>query len=120
MLKLSKNLHNPNMAQWLLRIGLAAVFAYAGVRSLQRPLEWAGYLPGFLLNSGHAVGVVKSFAVFELLVAAWLLAGKCLRLAALMAFLMLAGILVSTPSQLIITFRDIGLAAMAAALFFLV
>ena len=114
----TKNLHNPAAGQFVLRLGLAYVFAYAGFGSLRQPLAWAGYLPHFLAVGAHAVMLVKLFGFFELVLALWLLWGKRAQYAAVVAFALLVGIVVINPSALSMTFRDIGLAAMALALFF--
>jgi uncharacterized membrane protein YphA (DoxX/SURF4 family) len=114
----AKALQNINLTSWLLRLGLAFVFIYAGVSSLQHPLYWTGYLPHFLTQNIAALTLIKIFAIYELILAAWLLSGKYIRYAAALYALTLAGIVVATPSQLIITFRDIGLVCMALALAF--
>lgn len=108
-----------NLDGWLLRLGLAFVLGYAGISSFQHPLEWVGYMPHFLTAHIAATTLLKPFAVFELLLAVWLVSGKFVRYAALLAALLLAGIVVLNPSQLIITFRDVGLFCMALALFFI-
>lgn len=112
----AKDDQDSDYAVWLLRLGLAFVFGYAAVSSLQHPLEWTGYLPGFLTQHLSATGLLKVFSIYELLLTAWLLSGKYLRYGAALAALTLAGIVLVTPSQLIITFRDVGLACMALAL----
>ncbi|HSX31495.1 MAG TPA: DoxX family membrane protein [Candidatus Saccharimonadales bacterium] len=114
-----KSLHNPGLGVWILRLGLAFVFGYAGVASLQHPAEWAGYLPTFVTSTGHALQLIKVLAVYELVLALWLVVGKGLRYAAGLGALTLLGIITANPHNLVITFRDVGLAAMAAALFFL-
>ena len=115
----TKDLHNPRAAVWSLRLGLAFVFAYAGVSSLRAPAEWVGYLPSFLYHMSYAITLLKLFAGFELVMALWLLSGKYLRYAAALTALTLMAITVINLSQFVITFRDVGLALMAAALFFL-
>jgi uncharacterized membrane protein YphA (DoxX/SURF4 family) len=115
---MKKSINNINIASWLLRIGLATVFLYAGISSLQHPLEWVGFLPTFMTKAVAATTLIKVFAIYELGLAAWLISGKFLRYGALLCALTLAGIVVTNPSQLITTFRDIGLAFMALALFF--
>jgi len=105
-----------NLASWLLRTGLAFVFAYAGLASLQHPLEWVGYLPTFMTRHVSATTLIKFFAVYELALATWLLSGKYLRYAGLLAGLTLLGIVITNTGQLIVTFRDVGLACMALAL----
>jgi len=101
---------------WLLRIGLVLVFAYAAVASLLQPLEWAGYLPTFLTGVVAGGTLIKIFAVYELVLAAWLLSGKYSRYAALLCAVTLAGIVATNLSQLVTTFRDVGLVFAALAL----
>lgn len=115
---MKKNTSNINITSWLLRIGLAIVFLYAAISSLQHPLEWVGFLPTFLTKEVAATTLIKFFAVYELILALWLLSGKFLKYCALLCALTLAGIVITNPSQLITTFRDIGLACMALALSF--
>ncbi|HKU18796.1 MAG TPA: MauE/DoxX family redox-associated membrane protein [Candidatus Saccharimonadales bacterium] len=116
-----KDLHfyNPAAAVWLLRLGLGFVFLYAGVSSLQHPLVWVGFIPNALTHAVAATTALKILAVAQLLLAAWLCSGKWTRYAAVVAVLMLAGIVVANMANLITTFRDVGLAAAAVALFFL-
>ena len=116
---MSKSISNTTIASWLLRIGLAVVFLYAAISSFQHPLEWVGFLPNFLAKAIAATTLIKVFAVYELLLVVWLMSGKLLKYSALLCAVTLAGIVVTNQSQLITTFRDIGLAFMAVALFFL-
>ena len=113
-----KKFEKINLTSWLLRIGLAFVFVYAGVASLQHPVEWIGYLPAFMTKIIATTTLIKFFAVYELALAVWLLSGKYLRYAGLLTALTLLGIVATNPTQLIITFRDVGLACMALALVF--
>jgi uncharacterized membrane protein YphA (DoxX/SURF4 family) len=115
---MKKSINNINIASWLLRIGLAAVFLYAGISSLQHPLEWIGFLPTFMTKVVAATTPIKVFAIYELVLSIWLLSGKYLKYCALLCALTLTGIVVTNMSQLITTFRDVGLAFMALALFF--
>lgn len=112
----AKNSKRPNYVLWLLRAGLAFVFVYAAVSSLQHPLEWVGYLPGWLTKHLTATSLLKFLSVYELLLAALLISGRYARYAAGLCALTLAGIVFVNPSQLIITFRDVGLVCMALAL----
>ena len=114
----SQKFTNPRVAQWLLRGGLAFVFLYAGFSGLREPMMWVGYMPPFLGSGDQAVMMVKLFSFVELLLALWLISGLYVRYAALLAVGMLAGITVFNLEALVITFRDVGLTAMAAALFF--
>ncbi len=113
-----KNLRSPYVSQVMLRLGLAFVFAYAGVSSLKDSDEWIGYLPHFLAAASYAHELIKVFAAGELGLAIWLLSGKFVRYAAATSALMLGGIILANPANLIITFRDVGLVCMALALVF--
>lgn len=106
----------PQLARWLLRIGLAFSFGYAGVMSVLDPLVWAGFLPHLLTALVPATALLTMFAVYELALALWLLSGRRVRIAALLAAATLAGIILSNASEFIVTFRDVGLLTMALAL----
>lgn len=105
-------------AQLLLRIGLAVVFLYAALSSLVSPRDWVGYVPDVARLLLPAETVLMILAVFELLLAAWLISGIYVRYAALVAAALLAGVTLSNLTLLPISFRDIGLffAALALAL----
>ena len=103
----------------MLRLGLAFVFAYAGIASLMHPLEWIGYLPHFLARFISLDVAIRLLAILQIVLAIWLLSGKFRKYAAALAVLMLAGIFVANINQLIVTFRDVGLLFAALALFFL-
>lgn len=119
MVRMSTINKNVVYTSLFLRAGLAAVFLYAAVSSLQHPLEWAGFLPGFLQHLAPRVTLVKIFAAYELALVLWLVIGKYVRYAGMLCALTLLGIVVMTPDQLIITFRDFGLICMGVALFFI-
>ncbi len=111
-------LSNDQLVWWSLRLGLAFVFIYAGVGSLIHPYEWIVYLPAFLTRHFAALTLIKLFAVFELLLAAWLLSGKLMKYCGIVCGATLVLIVLFNLSQLIITFRDVGLAFMSLALVF--
>ncbi len=114
--KSAKNVSTIMAAPFLLRAGLAFVFLYAGIGALQHPATWVGYLPNLLTKAIAATTALKIIAVYEIILALWLLSGKYIRYAAWLSALTLAGIVVANSNQLIITFRDIGLVCMALAL----
>ncbi len=114
-----KSLKNPKFARWLLQIGLVAVFLYAGLSQLQKPNDWTTYFPSFLASHISLITVVKIVAVYELLLAGWLLTGKYLKLAGILCALTFGGIILFNLHQLLITFRDIGLLFMSLALILL-
>ncbi len=101
---------------WLLRIGLAFVFLYAAIASFVRPDDWIGFLPGFATTIVDPKLLLDLFSIAQIVLAVWLLTGWWLRYAALFAAAMLAGIILANPTQLLLTFRDIGLLFAAVAL----
>jgi|GEM_PF-4069413 len=61
------------------RTGLAFVFAYASISSLQHPLEWVRLLPSFTAKMIDGTTHLKSFAIYEMALTSWLIYGKFLR-----------------------------------------
>ncbi|HUB92878.1 MAG TPA: DoxX family membrane protein [Verrucomicrobiae bacterium] len=110
------NITKEQLVPLLLRVGLAIVFMYAAVSSLMHPEEWVGYLPSFIEKMSNATSILKAFAVLEILLSLWLLSGRLVRYSALLAVLLLVGIIFAQPGDLPITFRDIGLVFMGLAL----
>ena len=117
MLMLStKKFNNQAVAGWLLRLGLAFVFLYAASGTLMHPHLWQGFLPSFVQDFSFVGLILKGLALYEIALAVWLLSGKFLRYAGLLCAATLAGIILAQPSDLIVTFRDVGLVCMALAL----
>lgn len=112
----TKTFSNINFAAWLLRLGLSVIFLYAGTSALLHSEQWLGYLPSFLQKLSDATTLLRIFALYEIILALWLLSGFYVRYAALLAAATLLGIVVTQPHALIITFRDVGLVFMALAL----
>jgi uncharacterized membrane protein YphA (DoxX/SURF4 family) len=104
------------LAEILLRIGLAATFAYAGFSAIVMPQAWIGFLPAFI---GHIVApslALELFSVLEVGLAAWLLSGFWTRYAALATAVFTTGIMVVDLGALLVTFRDIAIIFAALAL----
>lgn len=59
------------------------------------------------------------FAIYELALGIWLITGYLIRWAAILTAVTLIGIVLSTPHDLIVTFRDVGLAFAALSLAFM-
>jgi uncharacterized membrane protein YphA (DoxX/SURF4 family) len=112
-------LYQPDWATVTLRLGLAFIFLYASISSLVHPAVWVGFLPLFMTKIIAATTLLKGVALYQLVLAVWLLSGQFVRYAALLAAVTLAGIVATNVGDLITTFRDIGLICMAAALFLL-
>jgi uncharacterized membrane protein YphA (DoxX/SURF4 family) len=111
--------YNPNFAKVLLRVGLALTFLYAAVSALRTPDAWTGFVPQGVTNLLSAKTVLDTVAVLQLLIVVGLLVGRYLKLTAVVAAVLLTGILVANLNSLVVTFRDMGLACMALALVFL-
>ncbi len=110
--------NNNQIVSWLLRLGLAFVFLYAAVGAFQHPEQWIGFLPTMLTKLVDADLAIKLIGVFQIVLVIWLLSGRYIKYCAALCAAMLAGIIISSPGQFLITFRDVGLVFMAAALFF--
>lgn len=110
---------NPKAAAVVLRLGLVFVFAYAAISAFQTPEAWLPYVPGALTKLLPGNGSLHVLSVVQLVLAAWLLSGKYVKLAAAFSVLMLAGVIVGNFASMLIVFRDVGLLCMAAALFLL-
>ena len=101
-------------AKLLLRLGLIAVFSYAAVDSFASPNDWVGYLPH--QNAIAPYLLLKVFAVYELMLAGWLIAAWRLRWAALLCAVTMAGVVLVNFQLFAITFRDLAIACAALAL----
>jgi uncharacterized membrane protein YphA (DoxX/SURF4 family) len=111
--------YNPAAASLIIRIGLAAVFAYAAIDAFREPNAWISYIPHFVGSEANAKFALYAASFIQLVVAGFLLANLYVRYVALIAILMLAGIMLTNLSTILITFRDIGLIGAAAGLIFL-
>lgn len=107
----------PRTAQLILRVGLAFAFLYPPIAAYFDPYAWIGYFPDFLREAiGNDMLLLHSFGIVEVIVALWLLSGVRIFFPALLAALMLLGIIVFDFSQMDVIFRDVSIMAMALAL----
>jgi hypothetical protein len=79
-------------ADFMLRLGIAAVFLYAGVAAFLEP-SWTGVLPFGLFKIIPDPRMLKAFSVIELLLGIWLLWGRYLFYSALLSALILLGLM---------------------------
>jgi uncharacterized membrane protein YphA (DoxX/SURF4 family) len=113
----------------LLRIAVAFAFIYPPIDALFDPASWLGYFPSFITNAFHTIAIplklsdvvlLHGFGLLEVALAVWILAGKRVRIPALiMAVLLL--IIVGfnlDPSNFSVLFRDVSIALAALALAF--
>lgn len=105
------------VVEWILRIGLMATFLYAGVDMIVHPGDWVGFFPPRVLELSplKANPLAVADGIVQVVLALALLHRGFVRSSSALIALMLAGILVTT-GPLLVTFRDIGLLAMAIAL----
>ena len=103
-------------ASLTLRIGLAFVFAYAALSALHQPAAWLGFVPAFSTKFLAAKTTLDLVSVIQLALVVWLLSGRYVKYAAGLAAVMLLGIVATNWGDLLITFRDVGLAAMSLGL----
>ncbi|MBI4143838.1 DoxX family membrane protein [Candidatus Woesearchaeota archaeon] len=102
---------------FLLRLALAIVFAWFSVNQFVSPEIWTSYIPSFIGKYAPLSLLVYVNAVFELVLAVFLLIGKYTRVFAVLAALHLFSIAVSVGYN-DIGVRDFGLFLSAVALAF--
>lgn len=110
---------NQRLAVLILRLGLAFVLVYAAVSAFRQPATWISFVPPFSTKFIVASASLHIIAVVQIILALWLLVGKYSQYAALFTAALLFGIVIFNLQALIETFRDIGLIAMALALYLL-
>lgn len=109
--------HLPQLSiERVLGIGLGFTFLYAGVSSLIDPTAWIGYLPNWTSALAPAETLILIHGVFQTVVGLALVLNFALRATAAIAAADLAAIILFYGIDLV-TFRDVGLFIMAAALY---
>lgn len=104
------------IALWSLRIGIAFTLLYAAVDSTLNPDMWIGFLPPMMQAIVPGEILLPMFSVYEVVLGLWLLSGWKSFYPAVLSGATMVGIMVSTPSQFIITFRDVAILGAAVAL----
>lgn len=105
-----------SLADFLLRVGVAIVFLYAGVSSFLDPSSWVGFIPQFIRNIIPGAIFLPLFSVYEFALALWLISGKKVFYAAILAGITLLAIIFFNIGALDITFRDAAIFFAAMAL----
>jgi uncharacterized membrane protein YphA (DoxX/SURF4 family) len=103
-------------AQIILRIGVAFAFLYPPLNAVLDPNSWIGYFPSFMRGIVPDEVLLHSFGAIEVIIALWILSGWKVFYPAVIAGLMLLGIVAFNIPQFPIVFRDLSIAAMALAL----
>jgi hypothetical protein len=97
---------------FLLRLGVAFAFIYAGLAALLNPDAWIGFLPIWL----QSANLLHVMSVYQILLAIWLLSDKQLYYSSILAALTIGGIIVLNFGSLDIVFRDVPILLVATAL----
>ena len=100
----------------ILRIGLAAVFIYAGIHMFFDPQSWIGFVPDWVDKILSREIFLYIHSGLELALGLMLLLGIFLPFVSLVSFFDIVAILLFYGID-DVTFRDFGLAMMALALF---
>ena len=100
----------------LLRVGVAFAFLYPPINALFDPYSWLGYFPTFMHGILPDALLLHGFGAVEVALALWILSGRNIFLPSAAATLMLLAIVLFNLQDFQVVFRDVSLAAMAAAL----
>ncbi len=104
-------------AYLLLRVGAALAFLYPPIAALTGdPYSWFGYFPVFLQGYVPDLVLLHAFGVVEVIIGLWILSGYKIFVPAMLATLMLVGIVVFNLPQFEVLFRDLSIACMTFAL----
>lgn len=100
----------------LLRLGVAFAFLYPPINALSDPYSWLGYFPSFTRGFVPDMVLLHGFGLVEVVLALWILSNKKIFIPSLLATGILLGIILFDFQDFQIIFRDVTIAAAAAAL----
>ncbi|MCE9541883.1 hypothetical protein K8R03_05005 [Candidatus Kaiserbacteria bacterium] len=100
----------------ILRVGVAFAFLYPPIDALANPYSWIGYFPPFMHGYISDTVLLHSFGALEVVIALWILSGWRIFWPSLLATLMLLSIVIFDFNDFEVLFRDLSIAAAAAAL----
>lgn len=109
-------MHKAELASFFLRLGLAFVFAYAVFSFFVEPDVWMRYFPDFMIAAIPFPTLSNGFAVYEVILSLWLLSGKYIFLAAVLAALTIFGIIFFNLDAFNVLFRNVAIFFGAVAL----
>ncbi len=104
------------LTTFLLRVGLTAVFLFAGVSAILNPSSWAGFIPQFIRSIIEDKHFLYLHSAAEFALGIWLLSNKKIFYAASVATSSMFFIIIFNLPLLDIIFRDIAIFFMALAL----
>ena len=100
----------------ILRVGVAFAFLYPPFAALRDPVSWFAYFPAFMRGLAPELVLLHGFGLLEVIIALWILSGKRIFLPASAAVLILCAIVSFDFADFDVVFRDLAIAAAAAAL----
>ncbi len=103
-------------AERVLRIGIAFSFLYAGFSIISNPIAWSGFVPMWISNIFPGTGFLIGHGVIDIIIALWLLSGRAIYYAAIVAAFFLLSIAIVNLSVFDIVFRDVSIFFAAIAL----
>ena len=106
-------------ALWLLRVGLAFVYAYASVAIYFNPESFTKYIPPSMQSMMPMDLFLIVFGVAEVLLVIWLLSGKRTEYAGIISAVIMMSIVLTNITYFSILFRNVCIAFASVALFIL-
>lgn len=107
------------LASLFIRVGLALVFFYAAFSAFKTPNAWISFIPEFTADFIKPKITLDIISVLQIYLGIWLLTGKYVHYAALVAASFLGGLMIFNLDAFLITFRDVAVIAACGALFLL-
>ena len=114
-----KRFDENKLASFFLRIGLATVFLYAGIATILNPTAWVCFIPMWVRNIIPTNIFLLIHAVLDITIGMWLITGRKIFYASVVAGLALLAIIVFNLGALDIIFRDIAILFSVVALMIL-
>lgn len=105
-----------NIANLLLRLGVAFAFLYPAIAEIYTPDSWIGYFPHMVRGFVPDLVLLHSFGAVEAIIALWILSNKKIFLPSLAATAILLAIVYFDFNQLEVVFRDVAIAGASASL----
>ncbi len=109
---MSKN----NLANLILRLGVAFCFLYAGIGGFIDPEAWVGWFPRFMRDIIPELLLLKIWGIYEIITGLWILSGKNIFGPSIVASLSLAGLILTNLGAMDIIFRDVTILTVTIAL----
>ncbi len=104
------------IAKTSLRLGLAFVFLYAGIKIFVDPSSWIGFVPNIFGDPFLRQIMLYLHGGFDILLGVWLLTNREVYYASILCSLNVLGIITLNITAMDIIFRDIAVLAASLAL----